>query len=301
MVPPKIQRIRSRLNRIKNMNRGLIVFVTLLSLLFLSCERTVDTPVETAYQHPFLSDLMISPGAFNTDTILVNGETNPQDIITLSMTATLRIDIPAGTTVQEVLYDITRPSDRTVWGNGYLRDDGIAPDAVAGDGVYSASVRFSIRRVEGGYFALSVRASTGNMSSSNVLHHQFGVFRSSRAPFLFNLSAPDTVALPPPNAVALILLTVTANDSDGLADIEEVFFRNLDSPSDTTRKFMMYDDGDLNGVSGDSTAGDSVFSLIVQLPSNTTVGTYRFLFEATDRFGTGSNTILHPLTVYRPE
>jgi len=134
-----------------------------------------------------------------------------------------------------------------------------SPDAIGGDGIYSGVVNFSLMRVEGGYFELSLSAVDESGNPSNTLKERILVFRSSRAPYLSGLSAPDTVVLPPPNLVSLILLSITANDSDGLEDIEEVFFRNLDSPSDTTRKFFMYDDGDVNGVSGDSVSGDGVF------------------------------------------
>jgi hypothetical protein len=123
------------------------------------------------------------------------------------------------------------------------------------------------------------------------------VIRASHAPTIFNLSAPDTVLRPPVGQVRLIQLTIAAADSDGLDDIAEVAFRNLDSPSDTTRKFFMFDDGALGGVSGDTTAGDGTFSLVVQLPSGTAPGTFRFRYEAIDRSRLGSNVIIKPLTV----
>jgi hypothetical protein len=131
--------------------------------------------------------------------------------------------------------------------------------------------------------------------------HAIEVFRSSRAPAISELAAPDTVTLPPSGQVALIFMSVAAADSDGLGDIDEVYFRNLDSPTDTTRKFFLLDDGHVNGVSGDSAANDGVFSIIVQLPSGTPAMTYRFQFEAVDRSGLSSNAILHPLTVLGPE
>lgn len=282
------------------MNRGLYV-VTILAIFLASCEKTVDTPVQPDYRTPFLTDLQISPQAFNTDTILLNGQTDPGDVITLTLQGRVRVDFPTGSTPPAVQYSVTKPSEGKLFVTGNFRDDGISPDTYGGDGVYSGTVSFPLKRVEGGYLELFVKAVDGDGSTSNALRQSIPVFRSSRAPLLSGLSAPDTVILPPPALVSLILMSVTANDSDGPGDIREVFFRNLDSPSDTTRKFLLYDDGDVNGVSGDSVANDGIYSITVQLPFNTPVGTYRFLFEATDRFGLASNTILHPLTVLPPE
>ena len=96
-------------------------------------------------------------------------------------------------------------------------------------------------------------------------------------------------------------MSIAASDSDGVGDVREVYFRNLDSPSDTTKKFFMYDDGDVNGVSGDLIADDGFYSITVQLPSGTPPATYRFSFEARDRLDLVSVALIHPLTVLSPE
>lgn len=278
------------------MIRGLIVAIT-ASLLLAACEKTVETPLGSDYSHPFLESISVSPEGFNTDTILVNGQINPQDLITISFVCSAAVANAMNLPAANVSYRITRPVDDTFYGSGLLRDDGISPDITANDGVYTDSIEFSIPRIEGGFFELSVTAVMENGNSSNTLKQRIPIFRSSRAPFLYDLSAPDSVILPPPGFVSLIFISIAASDSDGPGDIDQVFFRNLDSPSDTMRRFPMYDDGDVNGVSGDSTANDGLYSITVQLPSTTPVGTYRFLFEATDRFGLMSNAILHPLTI----
>jgi hypothetical protein len=90
-------------------------------------------------------------------------------------------------------------------------------------------------------------------------------------------------------------MSVRADDPDGLEDIQEVYFRSLDS-SDPQRKFFLLDDGDLAG-SGDRVAGDGVFSIIVELLPGTPARTFRFAFQAQDTFGDTSATILHSLTV----
>lgn len=282
------------------MSRGFL-YLFLLGIALTSCERTVDTPLDVDYTQPFLHGLVVSPVSFNTDTILINGQTTPDDIIELSLTCSVFADVPAPGQSANVTFTIANPGGGSTYATGMLHDDGILPDSAAGDGKYTGTVTFSIQRVEVGYFELSVVGAISDVVSSNTVRKVIPVFRSSRAPFLYDLSAPDTVVLPPANQVLLILMSVAASDSDGPEDVRDVYFRNLDSPSDTTRKFFLYDDGDVNGLSGDSLAGDGVYSIIVQLPSGTPAATYRFSFEAEDRLDLISTPIIHPLTVLGPE
>jgi len=57
----------------------------------------------------------------------------------------------------------------------------------------------------------------------------------------------------------------------------------------------MYDDG--LAAHGDEKAGNGIFSLLVSLPSNTQLGTYRFEFQAYDRSNEPSNVMILRLTV----
>jgi hypothetical protein len=282
------------------MNRGFF-YLFLLGIALTSCERTVNTALDADYSQPYLHTLEVFPVSFNTDTILVNGGTDPDDIINLSLTCSIVADVPVPGQSIGVTWSVTRPGGGPVSSGGTLLDNGIFPDDIAGDGKYSGVITFSIRRVEVGLFEVSVVGAISDIVSSNRVIRTVPVFRSSRAPFLTNLSAPDTVTLPPANQVLLILMSVAASDSDGPEDVREVYFRNLDSPSDTTKKFFMYDDGDLNGLSGDSVANDGYYSIIVQLPSGTPPATYRFSFEAQDRLDLLSTPLVHPLTVLGPE
>jgi len=282
------------------MNRG-FYYVLILGLALTSCERTVDTALDVDYSQPFLHTLEITPVSFNTDTILVNGQTDPDDIITLSLTCSVNANVPTPGQPVDVTFTVTSPGGSKDYTTGLLLDNGIIPDVNAGDGKYSGTITFSIMRVEVGYFEISVVAAISDVIPSNTVIKSVPVFRSSRAPFLHDLSAPDTVVLPPANQVLLILMSVTASDSDGSEDVRMVYFRNLDSPSDTTKKFFLFDDGDVNGLSGDSVANDGISSITVQLPSGTPPATYRFSFEAEDRLGLVSPPLIHPLTVLSPE
>jgi hypothetical protein len=282
------------------MKRGFPIAI-LAALLLSACERSVDTPTDTDLNRPYLHDLQIFPEAFNTDTVLVNGATNPEDVLTLSFDCIVIADGESGSAPPTIRYNVSLPAEDRQFAEGYLKDDGKSPDLSAGDGIYTGKVTFSIKRVDIGRFDVAIDGYYNSGSTSNTVRRAIDVFRSSRPPDISAVSAPDTVILPGPGKVSLILITLAASDPDGLGDIKEVFFRNLDSPSDTMKKFFLYDDGHVGGVSGDSVANDGIFSITVQLPYGTPAATYRFLFEATDRSGLASNTILHPLAVLNPE
>lgn len=134
-------------------------------------------------------------------------------------------------------------------------------------------------------------------NQSNVLERTLFLTRNNSPPKLDpqSLVAPDTVILPIGGSL-LIPMNIAASDSDGLADVREVFFRSLDS-SDPTQKFHLQDDG--NFSSGDAVAGDGVFSIIIQLDDTgpPVRRTFRFAFQALDSFSDTSATVLHFLTV----
>ena len=93
---------------------------------------------------------------------------------------------------------------------------------------------------------------------------------------------------------------ISAKDSDGAGDIEQVYFRNLDSPSDTNKHFVLYDDGVQNSAQFDLVPNDGIYTNKFQLPWNITPQTYRFEFAATDQLGAVSNKILHLVVVRQP-
>ena len=98
---------------------------------------------------------------------------------------------------------------------------------------------------------------------------------------------PDTVVV---NQPTVILTSVQASDPNGLNDILEVYFvvYRPDGSSNNNRVFL-YDDG--TSENGDLTAGDGIFSRLIQVDQSNQKGTYRFEFRAKDRIGDLSNLI----------
>ena len=134
----------------------------------------------------------------------------------------------------------------------------------------------------------------GNGLQSVPVQKTIHVTRPNDAPVLSNLVAPDQARLPVEGDIE-ILLTVNANDIQGDADIEKVWFDTIkpDGNPSSGNPFDMYDDG----LSGDVTPNDGVYSLKIYLISTNDPGTYTFNFQAQDRSGMKSNVMSHELTV----
>ncbi len=99
---------------------------------------------------------------------------------------------------------------------------------------------------------------------------------------------PDTLNWAGPDTVSHIEVWVA--DNQGIADVISVQFKSIRPDSSERGPFRLYDDGDIDGVSGDKIKDDGVFSLNITIgsPGNpeTLVGEYRFIFTASDHYET---------------
>ncbi len=90
---------------------------------------------------------------------------------------------------------------------------------------------------------------------------------------------PDTLVV---TDTTFIQTSIKVSDSNGLTDIESVYFI-VYKPDGTTNNFKttMFDDGNVDD-NGDETAGDGIYSRIIKLDQTNAKGTYRFEFKAKD-------------------
>ncbi len=274
-----------------------VVCFTLLALL-VGCQKSGDTPIDPFHLPPFLSDLRVQPLTVNTDTMNVGTERLPTDSLTLSLSVVVTVSGPEGLqAVEAVQARFYKPASQTLIKADNLRDDGKTPDQAANDGLFAGQIPVKIVRADIGDFRVEVTARDKAGLLSNALSSAVRVVRLNRPPVLSDLKAPDSVSVS--TAVVLVKLSIKATDPDGQSDIQKVFFNSYrpDGSLSTGNPFQMFDDGNFNGQSGDSEAGDGIYSLTVQLPTTTQRGTYRFVFQATDRSGAQSNEVSHLLRV----
>jgi hypothetical protein len=164
---------------------------------------------------------------------------------------------------------------------------------------FTSTVTFDLGSTDVGLLRFAFTLTTPSGRQSNLVERSLLVTRGlNHAPVLGSVTVPDTVTLPPGDSL-LITITAAVSDSDGLADIAEVFFYSLNS-TNPLRKFPLYDDGGLNSSppSGDLAAGDGTYTITVKLVDTPTVRkTYTFEFHALDKQGAAASPVSKRLTV----
>jgi hypothetical protein len=273
-------------------------FFLAIALFVLGCQSDENTPIDPFRLPPFVKSFEISPTTVNTDTINVGQQRLPTDTLSITVNAIAQVSDPEGiSNLLEVSVGVYRPTSRDLIKTAALLDNGVSPDAIAGDGTFASLVTFKILRSDIGDFQVEVTAVNKSNVTSNTLTRFLTVERLNRPPILSDLVAPDSVSVS--TSVVLLQLTVTAADPDGQSDVQKVFFNSFkpDGSPSSGNPFQMLDDGNAGGSSGDQVSGDGIYSLVIQLPPGTPKGDYRFEFQAEDRSGALSNTVVHTITV----
>jgi hypothetical protein len=280
--------------------------VGLSFISFSGCEKKYDTVVDSVGIAPVVSDARFSLSVINTDTINIGTVRSPDDQLTIRGVASVRVIYSEGTTeIKTVQCSVTKDPSSSSLGDGALHDDGIPPDQIANDSVYSGYVNFKINRADvGGYWITFWSENRSGYIHSQDQHYQSNIIllplqivRFNHAPILSNLQADTLVSLGGVDHV--LQLRITVSDSDGQSDIRMVFFNSFkpDGSPSSGNPQSMYDDGNANQISGDLIAGDGIYGLKISLPKTTTIGTYRFEFQAMDRSFDYSNVIIKNIVI----
>jgi len=270
-----------------------ILFSLLLSLS--SCRESSPGVIDPWLTPPKLLRFSAAPTRIDLDSLaLLEGSGRDTLQFTLIISATSL----QSTEGDRLLVEFLSSDQLSRYASASFKPSEISADSLK----FSSALTVSLPRAAVGIFLVkgTVFSASGAMSNSMLL--SVLVVRSDRPPVISGLTAPDTVTAPQnPGQVALLQLSVRASDPDGLQDIARVIFYSY-KPDGTAANnglpFSMYDDG---GASGDGdtdpVAGDGVYTLTIQLPYGTQTGRYKFVFQAFDRVGEGSNIITHYITV----
>jgi len=276
------------------MRAFLSVFLGFGLLLLASCEREKTGTIDPALSSPFLASAELDHGSLNltTDTTgsVVKIDTATYRItVRVTGTAFLRGEIPGGR------LEIFKPGTTSSFVKTSFPVQRRGGDTLG----FSSTVSFVISSTDVGLLRFEFLLATPSGSESNLVERSLLVTRGVNHPPAFtSVTVPDTVVLPPGDSL-LIRMSAAVLDSDGVADVSEVFFYSLNS-SNPSQKFQLYDDGSLNSVppSGDLVAGDGTFTITVKLVDTPTVRkTYAFEFHALDKQGGAAPTVSKFLTV----
>ena len=275
-----------------------VSWFTLFAAAIIGCESNDLATIDVKGTSPFVASVQVGPTAINIDTLApTNGNYSVATVVTARVT-----DPDGAGDLAEVAAEVLRPSSSSPFKQIPLHDDGLSPDLTANDGIYSGTLPFELTRPQAGRYRIRVFTLDDQGLQSNVSDVSYLALRNNAAPTLSNLDAPDTVIVPIGGGL-LVHITISAADSDGLADVDEVFFRSLDSSTPNVR-FFLRDDGGTEPLgppffqpSGDALAGDGEYSVLIPLVDGPNVRrTNRFAFQAWDGRDT-SATLLHYLTV----
>jgi hypothetical protein len=199
--------------------------------------------------------------------------------------------------IQKVTYQILGPTISDLAQEGQLFDDGSTGDQTAGDGIYTIETTTEFASWKFGTYHIFITAFDSKQKASESFFTviPWAKIELGLTPELLNLSAPDTIVRPSTGDKS-ILLSIEASDPDHNNDVKEVFFYSKKPNGEYANSgnpFKLYDDG----LSGDISAKDNIFSLIIWITSANDFGNYVFEFQARDYSDLISNKIIHTITV----
>jgi hypothetical protein len=267
--------------------------------MFLSaCEKKDSSVIDSLGSPPIIFSATISPSIVNLDTM-------PQTAASIQFVASARITHQEGfTQISEVSYSISDKPGFESLGAGQLFDNGVVPDKIAGDSIFSGMVSISTQSLlVGRYFCQIVAQDPRGFKSSTFLLPIDVGRQLNHPPILSNLQAPDTIVLA---GHSQQFLMVRVTDPDGQTDIAKVFFKSYKPDGSAANKgipILMYDDGSEGVIfapditSGDAIKGDGIYTFPLIVDTSAAVGRYRFVFQATDRSNASSDTLSHYIFV----
>jgi len=269
--------------------RAVSSLVLVQSLILLSsCTKQSGGVIDPVGTPPFLTNATALP-----DTIKMNTLPQSNGVLTVTVSASVQVVRQNGAAaLSEVNVGVFTSGATSPLLSAPLHDDGVSPDVLAGDGVYSVLLHFTILRSASGILVLRFSSADQLGLQSNTLETPIVLVRPSHLPVLSNLLAPDTVTVPV-NGSTTFQVSVRVTDVDGQEDVNQVYFLSLDS-SNPTQKYILNNDGTAPG----SVVGDSNYALTLQVNDSPTVRkTYRFAFQAVNSLGDTTASLIHLITI----
>jgi hypothetical protein len=174
-------------------------------------------------------------------------------------------------------------------------DDGKSGDKISKDGIYSANFAFN-KNVDLDTWKFIFYAVDVENSISDTLETEITTTENF-PPAISNLDIPQEV-----ERDAFFPFSILVEDPNGLSDIDSVYYQlfdpsgNLIRNSENISKFPLFDDGDIS-INGDETAEDGTYTVVLRFPETVNTGDWEFRFNAVDKAGQLSNTIINILKV----
>ncbi|MBL7978250.1 MAG: hypothetical protein JNN12_07895 [Bacteroidetes Order II. Incertae sedis bacterium] len=256
--------------------------VFIFAFFLTSCDEA-SGPYPLSRRPPVLSDFQYSPQAVNLAGLpasQIEGE-NVRIPLVLQTTVT----DADNTGIEAVSYGIYAPGQSVT---------PILKGTLTGNaGQYTATANLLIAKGAVGVYSIRVQAIDRDGLVSNMAFGSFAYAAAGSPPVLASIEMPATIKRPTAGqATNKVVIVATVSDPDGLSNIERVVLR-----TQSGAELPLLDDGQKTGLSGDETAGDGKFTLIIQVNSSNALGINTFDFQAFDRTGLTSNVIRKSIEV----
>jgi hypothetical protein len=257
----------------------LFLFAVGFSIILLSgCEKKYDTVINSSGSAPFVSDASSSLTTINTDTMNVGTRRAPNDLLTIEGIVTIKVSHFEGKNeISAVKYSVMVDDSSSILGIGLLNDEGISPDRIANDSIYSGYVQFQFERVLVGKLTLSIWSENQTGDLSNTILLPLTIVRINRPPIISDLIAPDTINLA---TTTTFYNSLKVLDPDGQGDIKSVL---RFTPSGKILQLHA--------------TNDSIYTEQVSLNPPPSLGPYTFRFCAVDRSNDTSNILIKTIVI----
>lgn len=283
----------------KSTRHTLLILAVLLAVINLQCSLENSSVIEPTAETLTVSSITITPDSVNTDSIFVNGAQTPNDNISLAT----HVFVKANRNRNQISLSASIKvfQNNSSIGFASLNDEGIFPDVIGGDSIYSGSTDFSVKRSYYGKLIISVEGGNSQATSPTITTF-YTVTRNNRTPVIDSVQVPDTLTLGTTPQTVEIFAYV--RDEDGAADIAQVFFNSYLLPDTVNPRGLpirLFDDGGKDNTTGngntDKIPGDGKYSVTLVLPPDVSKGTRRFVFEAIDLANTKSFPVKHDIVI----
>lgn len=203
------------------------------------------------------------------------------------------VNITIGATITNVepsaqpSYVIRKSDERAAISSGSL-------SATDSNDTYEASVTLNLTTATFATFHVYIYADAPNPDGSWVQAPIRVTGFPGSPPIIHDVANPDTVVKPSGDTVKNVAFRAEVSDPDGQDNIAQVAF-NLVRSGDTLDTIDLFDDG--SDESGDSVAGDSVYTQVLSVNSDNESATYDIHYFARDKSGLFSDTVRTTFTI----
>ncbi|MEO8665199.1 MAG: hypothetical protein ABI462_06860 [Ignavibacteria bacterium] len=265
------------------------MITVIAAIVFYSCEKTDDSVIDPSVTSPLLSNPQLSKDTVRT--------TSSGPVI--NFTASVSASTNGGTALQSIVCSVSDPHGNLL-AQINMTDNGVSPDTTTGDGRFTAAIDITgISCLQVGNYEVEYLAVNTSGLSSNLISSSIPVINTNNQPPVVSALHAPSVILVPPTGTNTGVLSVFTDDPDGRCDINSVFFNSFRPDGSITNgsPFTMFDDGNIS-VHGDTVAGDGRYSLKIEISSaQTTLGYFKFNYQAQDNSNLLSNIIRDSINV----